>query len=110
MQKMNIYRIAGLLLIAGLSSAAQAAVITWDGGGVGSNWYSGDNWSGTPDNTVPNINGTDNVLIGSASAVTYNPGVDFDPVTGTTVTVSGGSSVTQTSGQLAADEWRHAYT
>ena len=48
--------------VAGLSfTTAQAATLTWDDGAGNDNWSSGDNWSGTPDNTSP-VNGDSVVL------------------------------------------------
>jgi hypothetical protein len=81
------------LAATGMMAITSAATVTWDNGGVDSNWFTGGNWS---TDAVPNINGTDNATISNGDAVTYNAGADFDPGSGSTVTVSNGSSVTQT--------------
>lgn len=44
-----------------LGMSAQAATITWDDGAGDDYWISGDNWTGTPDNTSP-VNGDSVVL------------------------------------------------
>lgn len=78
--------------------AAQAATVTWDNTSTDGNWYTATNWD---TDTVPSVNdGTDNVIIDNGDAITHNVtgNPDLDVFTGSTVTVSGGSSVSQTVG------------
>lgn len=81
-----------LALALSLGSSAQAVSVAWVGG-TDTNWNTGANWSG---GIAPNLDGTDDAVINDGSAVVYNPGADLDPLTGSTITVSNGSSVTQT--------------
>lgn len=93
-------RAAGTALMA-LALGTHAATITWDGGGVGNNWTTGDNWSGTPDNTQP---GSGDLAVLTAGTIEINSnvgtvqnlnglssGIDID-MTGGTISTSGGGA------------------
>lgn len=92
-----------------LGGSAMAASVTWDAGGVAdTNWSTGANWLGSPDNTAPATG--DNVVFGTGgSAVTlnvaptvglisFNRGVAFDLGNAN----SGGNALTITSGITVA--------
>lgn len=51
----------------------------WDGGGDGTSWNDGNNWTGTPDNTIPSA--SDNVILDN-SIVTTPYTVDLNTTTG----------------------------
>ena len=83
--KTNLKSIIGVAAcVIGISSAS-AAVVTWDNGGSGESWTTGDNWTGTPDNTAP-VSGVDSVVLSAGGNAFLN----------TSFTVGNGQSVTAT--------------
>ena len=59
--------VSGIALTCLVAAPGYAATITWDGGGGDDNWSTGDNWSGTPDNTSP-VDGDSVVLTPTAQS------------------------------------------
>ncbi|MBK1830147.1 PEP-CTERM sorting domain-containing protein [Verrucomicrobiaceae bacterium R5-34] len=76
-----------------LIGTAQAATVTWNNTSTDGLWYTDANWD---TGSTPVVDGTDNVMINNGDTITHNPSVDLDITTGSTVTVSGGSTVNQT--------------
>ncbi|BDS06543.1 hypothetical protein NT6N_15830 [Oceaniferula spumae] len=71
--------------------AAQAAVVIWDNDSSNNSWQTATNWD--PDG-VPAFN--DDITIGNGDAVTHTPASDLQINGGGSLTISGGSSWTQT--------------
>lgn len=82
----------GAILCLGIN-VSPAALVTWDNSSGDGNWYTATNWD---TDSVPNLDGTDDILINNGGSVTHNPTSDLDITTGSTVTVAGGSTVIQT--------------
>lgn len=87
--------IAGL---AGFNSIAQAAIVTWDGGGPDTNWTTSANWDGNGSGTagIPGSGDTVNID-GSTVTVTTN-GFVFN--SNYTINLTGGADLNQSGGAV----------
>ena len=63
-------------LVITVSPSAMAATVTWDGGAGTNAWATGDNWTGTPDNTAPVAD--DTLAFGGNVQVSTNNGLTAD--------------------------------
>jgi outer membrane autotransporter protein len=61
-----------------LGSSAMAAAITWNDDGADDAWATGDNWTGTPDNTAPTDDLTSDVATFGAKGALGNPNLEAD--------------------------------
>jgi hypothetical protein len=81
-----------LALTLAFSTTALAAEVTWDDGGTGNQWETGDNWSGSTDNTKSSSS-DDAKIIGTDG---IDNAVVIDQTTGSaeakTVVISGGAA------------------
>ncbi|MCG3178565.1 MAG: hypothetical protein BIFFINMI_00893 [Phycisphaerae bacterium] len=74
--------LVGLLMV----SSASAATMTWDAGGgaADTNWSTGSNWTGAPDNTTPSSG--DDAALGGSTARTVTIATGDQPVANVNVT------------------------
>ncbi len=85
------YVFGALALSAVLPIAAQAAVVTWDGGGGDTSWINGANWS---NNAVPT--NADQVTIGNGFTVDYDVTTSNGTIPPTMLNVDGTLNLTVT--------------
>lgn len=89
MKKYSYLLVAAVALTVG---AAKADVFFWDGEGSDGLWVTGQNWTGTPDNTAPGAGDTAN--IGNGDTVSINGLVSGNLPNGSTINLSGNSTLT----------------
>lgn len=101
MNRNNLVKKILVLLAGSLPVTAPAATVTWDGGAGDGLWITGDNWSGTPDNTAPLAG--DTVNISNGDVVDANGLGSGNLPNSATITLSGNSTLTQTDAAIRLD-------